>query len=99
MRYVCDAGSKTWFQIETEAEAAAESKLMNHAVEKHFRNALEEATASYVPPEGPAIEQNIGLAAHIRRVMPRFLTLRDADGNGLATAMVPRRPSIRPIVV
>jgi hypothetical protein len=80
MRYVCDAGSKTWFEIETEVEAAAESQLMNHAVEKHFRNAIEEATASYVPPEGPVIEQNIGLSAHIRRVMPRFPTLRDADG-------------------
>ena len=29
MRYVCDAPSgKTWFQIETEAEAALESALM-----------------------------------------------------------------------
>jgi hypothetical protein len=37
MRYVCDApGGTTWFQIETQAEAALESQAMNHAVEKHF---------------------------------------------------------------
>ncbi len=35
MRFVCDAaGGKTWFRIETEAEAAQESELMRHAVEK-----------------------------------------------------------------
>ena len=34
MRYVCDApGGKTWFRIETEAEAVAESETMRHAVE------------------------------------------------------------------
>ena len=101
MRYVCEAGERTWFQIETEAEAAAESKLMNHAVEKHFREAKAEAATSYVPPDGPVFEQNIGLAAHVSRVMPTFLTLRDAEGNGLATAMIPRRGLAppRPIVV
>jgi hypothetical protein len=91
MRYVCEAGEKTGFQIETEVEAAAESKLMNHTVEKHFMRAKGEASASYVPPDAPHFEQNIGLTAHTERVMPMFFTLRDADGNGLATAMVPRR--------
>jgi hypothetical protein len=34
MRYVCDApNGKTWFRIETEAEAATESETMRHAVE------------------------------------------------------------------
>ena len=34
MRFVCDAPDRTtWFQIETEAEAALESDLMQHAVE------------------------------------------------------------------
>src|SRR5215217_6055412 len=90
MRYVCDAPSgKTWFQIETEAEAALESALMGHAVEKLFRQAREHAKTSYVPPSGSYIEQNIGLKAHLQRVMPVFLTLRDQDGNGLATAMLP----------
>ncbi len=103
MRYVCDAGQKTWFEIETEAEAALESELMRHAVEKHFREAYAQATATYVPPIGPFLEQNIGLKAHIRRVMPVFLTLRDAQGNGLATAMLPagaqRERTARPVIV
>ena len=44
MQFVCDASaSKTWFRIETEAEAALESRVMNHAVEKHFREAQEQA--------------------------------------------------------
>ena len=91
MRYVCDAGHNTWFEIETEAEAARESELMQHAVEKHFRQAYAEAQASYVPPAGPFLEQNIGLRGHIRRRMPMFFTLRDAEGNGLATAMLPSK--------
>src|SRR5215212_8113351 len=90
MRHVCDApDGKTWFQIETEVEAARESALMGHAVEKLFRQAREQAKTSYVPPSGSYIEQNIGLKAHIQRVMPVFLILRDQDGNGLATAMLP----------
>jgi len=104
MRYVCDApGAKTWFQIETEAEAAQESDLMNHAVAKHFLQARERAAASYAPRPGPYIEQNIGLKAHIQRVMPVFLTLRDAEGTGLATAMLPppqgADPTFRPVIV
>jgi hypothetical protein len=88
MRYVCDAGPNAWFEIETEAEAALESQLMAHAVEKHFAQAFAAARASYVPPVGPFVEQDIGLKAHIRRAMPKFFTLRDPDGNGLATAML-----------
>ena len=91
MRYVCDApDGKAWFLIETEGEAALESDLMGHAVEKHFRQAREHARMSYVPPSGSSyIERDIGLKAHVQRVMPMFLTLRDAEGNGLATAMLP----------
>jgi len=34
MQYVCDAPKgKTWFRIETEGEAAHESRLMSHTVE------------------------------------------------------------------
>src|SRR3954462_1787646 len=83
MRFVCDApDQKTWFQIETEGEAARESDLMGHAVEKHFRQAREHAATTYVPPSGSTIERDIGLKAHLQRVMPVFLTLRDAEGNG-----------------
>src|SRR5918998_2991970 len=90
MRFVCDAaGGKAWFRIETEAEAARESELMNHAVEKHFRRAHEQASQAYRPPQGPFVEQDIGRAAHIRRATPVFLTLRDGEGNALATAMLP----------
>ena len=46
MRYVCDApGGKTWFRIETEGEAVAESEAMHHAVEKYFRKEHERAAA------------------------------------------------------
>ncbi len=90
MRFVCDAaGQKTWFRIETEAEAAQESELMRHAVEKHFRRAYEQAWRAYRPAPGPFVEQDIGREAHIRRTMPVFLTLRDGEGNALATAMLP----------
>ena len=90
MQYVCDAeGGKTWFRIETEAEAARESELMRHAVEKHFRRAHEQASQAYRPAPGPFVEQDIGRAAHVRRSMPVFLTLRDAEGDALATAMLP----------
>jgi hypothetical protein len=92
MRFVCDAAvGKAWFRIETEAEAAQESELMRHAVEKHFRRAFEQASQNYRPAPGPYVEQDIGRAAHIRRAMPVFLTLRDAEGTPLATAMVPQR--------
>jgi hypothetical protein len=90
MRFVCDAaGGRTWFQIETEAEAAQESQLLRHAVEKHFRRAHEEASQSFSPEGIAYIEQDIRRAAHVRQVMPRFLTLRGADGVALVTAMLP----------
>ena len=106
MQFVCDtAGGKAWFKIETEAEAAQESELMRHAVEKHFRRAQEQASQTYRPPPGPFVEQDIGRCAHVRRTMPVFLTLRDGEGNALATAMLPPRhagrdvPAIDPVVV
>jgi hypothetical protein len=104
MRYVCDApDGKVWFRLETQAEAARESDAMNHAVDKHFQQAVEKASTSYKPVSQVSFEQNIGLADHITRVMPVFLTLRDGEGTALATAMLP--PSgepdgaFRPIVV
>jgi hypothetical protein len=90
MQFVCDAaGRKAWFRIETEAEAAQESELMCNAVEKHFRRAHEQASRAYKPTPGPFVEQDIGRGAHLRRAMPVFLTLRDGEGNALATAMLP----------
>jgi hypothetical protein len=104
MQFVCDAPPKTWFRIETEGEACLESQAMNHAVEKYFRLAKEQAVQAYVPPAGGRlIEQNIGLKAHIQRVMPLFLTLRDGEGNTLVTAMLPPagldERAFRPIIV
>jgi hypothetical protein len=104
MQYVCDAGELTWFRFETEGEAALESKAMEHAVEKYFQKARDEAVATYTPPaNAPAMEQNIGLKAHLSREMPRFLTLRDRDGTALATAMLPPEGEdeflMRPIIV
>ena len=95
MEYVCDApDGKTWFRIVTEAEAVAESQEMRHAVEKHFRQQREAAAQSFKPVSTVFFEQAIGLEAHIKREMPLFLTLRDAEGSALATAMLP--PSGRP---
>src|SRR5690606_15409337 len=90
MKYICDAPNrKTWFRIETEAEAERESELMDHAVAKHFKRAREEAMKFYRPTSERYIERDIGLKAHLERAMPLFLTLRDRDGNGLVTAMLP----------
>lgn len=104
MKYVCDAPNKTvWFRIETEAEAERESALMGHAVAKYFQREYEAAAARYTPTSTVRFEQNIGLKAHIQREMPLFLTLRDADGAALATAMLPpggrERPGFKIIVV
>ena len=104
MKYVCDAlGGNTWFRIETEAEAASESDAMRHAVEKFFRKEQEKATQTFQPSSKLNFEQEIGLKAHIQREMPLFLTLRDLDGNPLATAMLPPSGhddrSFRPIIV
>jgi hypothetical protein len=90
MKFICDApDGTTWFRIETEAEAATESGEMRHAVEKYFHREQEAARQSYRPASTIFIEQEIGLGAHIQREMPRFLTLRDQDGNALVTAMLP----------
>ena len=104
MQYICDApGSTTWFRIETEGEAALESDAMHHAVEKHFRLAWEAAARSYRSVSSSYVEQDIGLKDHIQRAMPLFLTLRDAEGQALVTAMLPpggqRDPTFRIIIV
>jgi hypothetical protein len=92
MKFVCDAlGGKTWFRIETSAEAIRESELMGHSIEKYFAKARENAARSFVPASTVFIEQEIGLEAHLRREMPWFLTLRDAEGKPLASAMVQPR--------
>ena len=97
MKYVCDApGDRTWFRIETEGEAIQESALMRHAVEKYFRSEWDKAAQTFQPISKIEIEQNIGLKAHIQKEMPMFLTLRDADGKGLVTAMLPPRGAERP---
>ncbi len=104
MQFILDVPPKTWFRIETQGEAALESQLMQHAVEKYFQQAYEDAASTYVPPPNRRyIEQNIGLKAHIAQTMPMFLTLRDGEGKGLATAMLPpegeREDYFRPIIV
>ena len=105
MQYVCDAtGTRTWFRLETAAEATAESKEMSHAVEKHFAQSQAQAIKSYVPPASARVfEQNIGLKAHVQKAMPLFLTLRNNEGKALVTAMLPPAgrddKAFRPIVV
>jgi hypothetical protein len=104
MQYVCDAGELTWFRIETEGEAVIESRDMEHAVEKYFKQAYNEAVCTYSPPAlAPAMEQNIGLKGHIARVMPCFLTLRNSEGTALVTAMLPPEgqdeDDLRPVIV
>ena len=104
MHYVCDApDGKTWFRLATEVEAIDESQTMRHAVEKFFRQEKAKAEQSFTPPSRNFIEQEIGLKAHVQRVMPLFLTLRDQDGNALVTAMLPsggrEDHAFRPIIV
>jgi hypothetical protein len=90
MRYVCDApGGKTWFRLETDAEATDESLAMHHAVEKFFRQEQAKAQRSFTPPSRSFIEQEIGLRAHLLRTMPLFVTLRNDEGKPLVTAMLP----------
>src|SRR4249920_2431130 len=74
---------------EPEVEADRESAMMDHAVAKYFQRERTKAAQSYRPASRTSFEQNIGLESHIRRQMPLFLTLRDAEGSGLATAMLP----------
>jgi len=104
MRFVVDApNGMTWFRLETETEAALETQLMRHAVEKYFRIEREKAIQSYQPASKTFIEQDIGLNKHIQREMPLFLTLRDQDGKAHVTAMLPpggkSGPGTRIIVV
>ena len=104
MQFVCDASAATWFRIETVGEATLESSVMEHAVDRFFRDAYDKAAQSYAPPKSLAmIEQKIGLKAHIQRSMPRFLTLRDKDGVALVTAMLPPdgvdTRGFRPVIV
>jgi hypothetical protein len=104
MQYVCDAPPNTWFRLETEGEATFESRAMDHAVERYFKQAYDQAVRSYVPPRSAHyVEQNIGLKAHVQRVMPLFLTLRDAEGKALVTAMLPPlgrdEKGFKPIIV
>jgi hypothetical protein len=90
MRFVVDApNGKTWFRLETEVEAARESELMHHAVEKYFRIEREKAAQTYQPASKTFFEQEIGLNAHVQLVMPLFMTLRDQDGVAHVTAMLP----------
>jgi hypothetical protein len=90
MKFVVDAGSKTWFRIETAAEAALESRAMNHAVERYFQDAYDKAASSHAPKTASAaFEQSIGRHEHALDVMPVFLTLRDGEGTALVTAMLP----------
>ncbi len=92
MEFVCDAPEqKAWFRIETEAEAIQESQAMRHAVDKYFRRAEAQARDDYQSQAVHAIERDIGLKAHLLKTMPLFLTLRDREGNPLATAMLPPR--------
>jgi hypothetical protein len=92
MQFVCDVPrGRTWFAIETQAEADAEAALMGHAVDRHFERAWSAAAASYKPIDPHGIGRDIGLKDHVRRTMPLFLTLRDGEGAGLATAMLPPR--------
>ena len=104
MKYVCDAPkNRTWFRLETDGEAARESEMMRHAVEKYFRREKDKASETFKPVSTVFFEQEIGREAHVQREMPLFLTLRNDDGDALVTAMLPARGeddrTFRPIIV
>ena len=97
MQYVCDGpDGKTWFRLEDEMEAELESELMAHAVAKHYRRNRESAERTYKPTSTVSFEQNIGLKPHLAKTMALFLTLRNGDGEALATAMLPPRGEENP---
>jgi hypothetical protein len=92
MQYVCDAPmGKTWFRVETEGEAAHESRLMRHTVEKYFCREREKAVQSWRPERTNAIERDIGLEAHVQREMP-CESAYDLTPNRLPTVTLVRRP-------
>tara|TARA_R110002074_G_scaffold134367_1_gene278447 strand:+ start:190 stop:612 length:423 start_codon:yes stop_codon:yes gene_type:complete len=104
MKYVGDApDGKTWFRLESEAEAEQESASMGHAVAKHFLRAMAAAQRSYTPTSAVSFEANIGLKAHLQREMPLFVTLRDMEGAPHVTGMLPPGgqddPRFRTIIV
>jgi hypothetical protein len=104
MQFVVDApNGKSWWRLETEAEAAHESQMMRHAVEKYFCLEREKAKQSFQPASRTFIEQEIGLKAHIQKEMPLFISLCDQDGNAYVTAMLPPggkdNPAARIIIV
>jgi len=67
-----------------------ESEVMKVRIDTEFRNERDRATRSYRPhPRLQSIERDIGLNAHVLRVMPIFLTLRDREGTALANAVLP----------
>ena len=69
MRYVCDApGGRTWFRIESEAEAVAESEVMHHAVEKYFRKEHERAAQSFFIGQTRLVK--IYLATNLFQIFP-----------------------------
>ena len=49
MQYICDAGVSTWFRIETAGEATLESQVMNHAVDRYFREAHDKTNSLQNP--------------------------------------------------
>jgi hypothetical protein len=70
----------------------------------YFLQAEDEAMQSYVPDAALRVtERSIGRRDHVQRSMPIFATLRDGQGNGLATAMLPPEGKdahqFRPIIV
>jgi len=104
MKYLGDApDGRTWFRLETEAEAEMESAAMAHAVAKHFLRAMNAARQRYVPTSAVPFEANIGLNAHLQRTMPLFVTLRDMEGEPHVTGMLPpggkEDPRFRPVIV
>ena len=60
--------------METEGEASAESEIMRHAVEKHFRRAQDAARATYQPTSQAYIERDIGLSAAPMRASSSSVT-------------------------
>jgi len=67
MQFVCDGPNGTWFRMETEGEASKESQLMNHAVEKHFRRAAEEAEKTCRLPRNGRSSKRSGLRVTCKR--------------------------------
>lgn len=104
MKYICDVpGGRTWFRLESEAEAERESARMQHGVAVRFHDERARAIRSYRAQSAASAGGSLPLERHVRIAMPIFLSLRDREDAALVTAMLahgsPDHPEAELVIV